>query len=92
MEYTATSQIHSIEDVEAFFHHLVEERKVNFHPDDDFADYICYEDHFPTFTENEVIIYNRLMDESYYVCDKAGIDIYEIGLPILQKAVFGKTN
>ena len=32
------------------------------------------------------------MDESFDVCKKAKVDIYEIGLPLLQKAVFGDTN
>ena len=44
MGYSANSHIESIKDVETFFHHLIDERKVNFHPDDDFADYVCYAD------------------------------------------------
>ena len=40
MMYDKNSHILSVEDVKVFFHHLVDERKVNFHPDDDFADYI----------------------------------------------------
>ena len=68
MTYNNKSNLRSVEDVKAFFHHLVEERKVNFHPDDDFADYICYADKTPTFTKEEVAIYNRLMDEAFDVC------------------------
>jgi hypothetical protein len=63
----------------------VEERKVNFHPDDDFADYICLMDKTPTFTEDEVSIYNRLMDESFDVCEKAAVDIYGIGIEEFQQ-------
>ena len=54
MTYNNESNLRSVEDVKAFFHHLVEERKVNFHPDYDFADYICYADKTPTFTKEEV--------------------------------------
>ncbi len=54
MTYDKDSHIKSVEDVKAFFHHLVDERKVNFHPDDDFADYVSYEDKAPSFTEEEV--------------------------------------
>lgn len=79
MTYDKNSHIKSVEDVKTFFHHLVDERKVNFHPDDDFADYICYKDNTPTFTEEEVRKYNRLMDESFDVCEKTGVDIYGIG-------------
>lgn len=85
MGYSANSHIESIKDVETFFHHLIDERKVNFHPDDDFADYICFEDKTPTFTEDEVVIYNRLMDESFDVCEKAAVDIYGIGIEEIQQ-------
>ena len=78
MKYSAASHITSIKDVELYFHHLVDERKVNFHPDDDFANYVSLKDHTPTFSDKEVVIYNRLMDESFDVCEKASIDIYGI--------------
>ena len=35
MIYNNESHIKSVEDVKTFFHHLVDERKVNFHPDDE---------------------------------------------------------
>ena len=85
MTYTAASHINSVKDVEVFFHHLVDERKVNFHPDDDFANYICLADKTPSFSAEEVTVYNRLMDESFDVCDKADVDIYDIGFNELTK-------
>ncbi len=87
MTYNNESHIRSIEDVKSFFHHLVDERKLNFHPDDDFADYVCYEDKRPSFTGKEVSVYNRLMKESFDVCEKANEDVYEIGLAILRPAI-----
>ena len=87
MTYTAASHINSVKDVEAFFHHLVDERKVNFHPDDDFANYICLADKTPSFSAEEVTVYNRLMDESFDVCDKADVDIYDIGFNELTKGM-----
>ena len=81
------SHITSVADVKAFFHHLVDERKVNFHPDDDFADYISLDDKTSTFTDDEVILYNRLMEESFDACEAAGVDIYELGLQELEKAL-----
>ena len=81
------THITSVADVKAFFHHLVDERKVNFHPDDDFADYISLDDQTPTFTDDEVILYNRLMEESFDACEAAGVDIYELGLQELEKAL-----
>lgn len=70
MKYNVDSHILSVDDVKLFFHHLINERKVNFHPDDDFANYVSLKDHTPTFSDEEVKIYNRLMDESFEVCEK----------------------
>lgn len=80
MIYTITSHITTVKEVETFFHHIVYERKVNFHPDNMFEDYVSCERGIPIFTLSECAIYNRLMDESFKVCEKEGVDIYEIGL------------
>lgn len=81
------SHITSVVDVKAFFHHLVDECKVNFHPDDDFADYISLDDKTPSFTDEEVAVYNRLMEESFDICETAGVDIYELALQELEKVL-----
>jgi len=77
----------SVKDVKTFFHHIVSERKVNFHPDDMFEDYVSCEGGINTFTLGECAIYNRLMDESFAVCNNEGVDIYAIGLEELQTAL-----
>lgn len=87
MTYTSDSHIMSVKDVKTFFHHLVSERKVNFHPDDMFEDYVSCEGGINTFTLGECAIYNRLMDESFAVCNNEGVDIYAIGLEELQTAL-----
>lgn len=78
------SHITTVADVKAFFHHLVDERKLNFHPDDDFASYVSFDDKKPLFSDEEVTMYNRLMEESFDTCKAAGVDIYELGLQELQ--------
>ena len=83
MTYTSESHIKSVKDVDAFSHHIVFERKVNFHSDDIFEDYVSCEGSINTFTLDECSIYNRLMDESFAVCKKEGVDIYKIGLEVL---------
>ena len=80
MTYSPDTHIRTEKDVKAFFHHLVDERKVNFHPDDDFADYISIDDKTPPFSNDEVSLYNRLMDECLGVCEKDVVDIYQLGL------------
>lgn len=87
MTYTSESHIKSVKDVETFFHHIVSERKVNFHPDDMFEDYVSCESGINTFTLGECAVYNRLMDESFAICENEGVNIYEIGLEKLQEAL-----
>lgn len=87
MVYTNDNHITSVKEVEAFFQHLVFVRKVNFHPDDMFEDYVSCEGCINTFTIAECAIYNRLMDESFKVCKREGVDIYSIGLTELQTAL-----
>ena len=77
----------SVKDVKTFFHHIVSERKVNFHPDDMFEDYVSCEGGINTFTLGECAIYNRLMDESFAICVNEGVNIYEIGLEERQEAL-----
>ena len=87
MQYNINSQIKTINDVEAFFQHLVSERSLSFHPDDRFEDYISCDDGSNIFSEKECAIYNRLMDECFEVCEKNGADIYAIGLAFMRKAL-----
>ena len=87
MTYNANSHIMTVKDVETFFHHIVFERKVNFHPDDMFEDYVPCEGGINTFTLGECAVYNRLMDESFAICENEGVNICEIGLEERQKAL-----
>ena len=87
MQYNSESKIATIDDVKEFFHHLVSERNLNFHPDDRFEDYVSCDDGSNTFSREECSVYNRLMDESFDVCEKNGVDIYAIGLELMQKAL-----
>lgn len=87
MTYNTESHIRTVEDVKAFFHHLMDERKVNFHPDDMFEDYVSCEGGINTFTLGECALYNRLMDESFKACEKDGMDIYEVAIEILRHGI-----
>ncbi len=73
------TQINNIEDVSAFFQALYNEG-VSAHPDDDFRDYINFETKEPTYTLDEAILRNRLMEISFTICDNDNIDIYELML------------
>jgi len=87
MKYNDDSIIATVDDVKEFFRHLVNDRKVNFHPDDRFEDYASCEDGSKTFTQKECAVYNHLMDKCFEVCEKNGVDIYAIGLELMQDAL-----
>ena len=87
MQYNNETRITSVDDVKEFFHHLVSERNLNFHLDDRFEDYVSCDDGSNTFSQEESSVYNRLMDESFAVCEKNGVDIYAIGFELMQKAL-----
>ena len=87
MNYTAATHIKTVRDVKAFFNHLAFDRNLSFHPDDDFATYVHYLSNRPVFKEDEIKMYNRLMNESFVACEKADYDIYEIGLQVMRKVL-----
>jgi hypothetical protein len=76
--------ITNINDVEQFFNQLIGEG-VNFHPDDDFGDYIDCEAHQPTFTSDEATLRNTMLDDCFTVCEQSGVDIYELAQEIFLK-------
>ena len=77
MQYNKDSHINNVDDVRKFFHYIVEERNVNFNPDDMFRDYMSV-DGSNAFTPEECEIYNRLVEEAFKIGDKENVDIYEI--------------
>jgi len=68
--------IKSIEDVQNFFQILVTSYGLTLHPDDPFSEYINLETKEPFFTQKQAILFDRLMNESFMICNKEGYDIY----------------
>jgi hypothetical protein len=77
-------EIKSTEDVKTFFNELLAE-ELNFHPDDRFEDYINCGTKEPTYTEEEAALRNRLLEQSFDICDKESADIYELCIEIFMK-------
>ena len=69
-------QIKTAKDVVAFAKQLIRER-VNFHPDEDFGNYVNLETERPSFSEKESSLRNGLMSQCFEVCRRNGIDIYD---------------
>lgn len=78
-------RIEKLVDVTRFFKYLAEERRVSFHPDDDFECYVNIETGEPTFTPDECKVYNEAMHQCFQVCQSVGEDIYLIGLETLKE-------
>lgn len=68
--------INTTNDVIVYAMQLVKEG-VNFHPDDDFDNYINLETRQPSYTKKEAELRNALMQQCFDVCQKNGIDIYD---------------
>jgi hypothetical protein len=75
------TKIETVEDVKSFAKQLIAEG-VSFHPDDDFNDYVNFEENRPTYTKEEAEIRNDLMNRCFEVCEKERVDIYEIMLEV----------
>ena len=75
-----TFDINSVHDVAKFFLWVIFEKRVNFHPDDSFNDYISGDNGMPLFSEEEYWYYDSLMKRCFEVCEREGRDIYRIGM------------
>lgn len=69
--------INNLEDVKTFFIQLVDEG-TNAHPDDEFGDYVNNDTGEQTYNSEQAEFRNALMQVSFEICDKSGIDIYDL--------------
>ena len=77
------NEITSISDVEYFFNYLINEESLNFHPDEDFRNYIHLDTDLPSYVPEEADHRNKLMEACFKVCNKENADIYQIGIEML---------
>ena len=84
VKYTSDSHITTVEEVEAFFRHIVYDLDINFHPDDDFRDYVNTTTGERSMNDEQAQLYNRLMDEAFEVCGNEDL-VYGIGCNLLKE-------
>ena len=77
-------EIKNLNDIEAFAKELINE-SVNFHPDEDFNNYVNLESKLPTYTKEEAKLRNNLLNQCFEVCEKEGVDIYDYTMEITLK-------
>jgi len=75
------TKIETSEDVKTFAKQLIAEG-VSFHPDDDFNDYVNFKEDKPCYTKEEAYLRNELMSSCFDVCEKEGVDIYDVMLEV----------
>jgi hypothetical protein len=84
------SNITTIEDVKLFAFQLVNEENLNFHPDNDFLDYVNIETNLPVYLPEESKNLNALMNKCFEVCEQYNEDLYELmGQPLFEKLKIG---
>jgi len=75
------TQIKTTDDAKAFAKQLITEG-VSFHPDDDFNDYINFKGNKPCYSEQDADLRNALMSKCFIVCEKEGVEIYDLMLEV----------
>jgi hypothetical protein len=79
-----TRQIRTVDDVRAFFAELIAEG-INFHPDDEFKDYVRYGTDERLFTDGEADQLDKMMQLAFQVCSTMENDIYRLALDAFHK-------
>ena len=70
--------IGDLTEVVLFAAYLYFDLKVNFHPHDDFAQYVNATNHKPTFSLNRAERLNQRMRECCEVCEKCNVDVCDV--------------
>jgi hypothetical protein len=78
------TEIRTLDNVNEFVIQLTAEG-LNYHPDDDFENYVKIETGEPAYTTTEASLRNRLNNQCFIVCESAGADIYDISMEIFLK-------
>ena len=84
------TEIIKIEDVKLFAFQLINEENLNFHPDNDFSEYINMDKNEPLYSIEEIKMRNQLITKCFDVCEQFHEDIYELmGQPLFKKLKIG---
>lgn len=75
--FDINQHISSLLDVELFARYLYDVTRIAFHPDDSFEGYVSMNSNKQSFTPDEAHTLNQRMKESYQVCEKENVDIYD---------------
>lgn len=83
--YTADSHITNLDEVKAFFRHVVSLIGDEWHPDDKYSFYLDVKTKEPVLTIDQQALYDRLQAECFAVCEAVDEDIYDLGWEVIEK-------
>ena len=78
------TEIRTLDDVNEFVIQLIAEG-LNYHPDDDFANYVNIETGEPSYTPDEALLRNQINTQCFRFCESVGADIYDLSMEIFLK-------
>ena len=89
------TSIDTLQDVKSFVHILMEDEKLNFHPDTPFEDYVLIGKGLPFYSSKEAEVRNGLLDQAFELGDRLEVDTNElmcdVGFSIIRSS-FRKTE
>ena len=78
-------------DLRQYLAYMIDRLGWGFHPDDFIGDYVKDNDS-PIFDEEDVMLLERLMEESFDFCEQNGMDLYEESMIIYKDKFSDKFN
>ena len=75
---TLPTRIETIQDVKDFAEYIKVVDNAAISPSDSFSEYANYKTLEPTYTKDEAEARDKLMEQCFEVCDREGVDIYEL--------------
>ena len=83
--------INSLEDVKEFVRILIEDEDIAFHPDTPFEDYINLNTNQPTYSEEDAVLRNNLLEQAFELGNNLGVNTHEVmcdeGLSLVESTI-----
>lgn len=80
------TEINAYQDIVNFAEQIINEG-VSMHPDDNFYDVVELKTGRKIYTDTEAELRNNLLEKSHSICEKEGIDVYELFNSILKNRI-----
>ena len=82
----AMSTVGNLEQVRAFFRALLENERLNFHPENTFSNYVVFGGG-PAYSDEQAVHRDLLMGQSFEVCNKLNLDTCAVACQVWGRSV-----